>query len=284
MTKVVNKDMLVECLEAAQILQLILKHDTDLIDFDRHWKKNPTFRMGVLNELGLYHETIELGKELEFHENDSEMLYHFGGAYIHLKQFARCLEMHERIKSLVIVKDSSHKIAHNELFCLYSLGQFELVKLKTDALLKTDLKDDMWENFLILNAYCSLDLEEYHNCLRTVRNWWKKFPLNSIKINKVYFYQGLLHIMFFIKTALLGVDRLEQSFHWALEGMNLVDLLELTDYHYFFDDAINFHKINPTVEVFDFSERPTPVQTTSFISIKGKRCYKLELPAEDADK
>jgi len=282
MTKVVNKHMLVECLQTADILQLILKNKEYLMLFDHHWKKSPTFQMAILNQLGLYHETIELGENLVFHENDSEMLHHFGAAYIRLKQFHNCLKTHERIKSLVDINDKNHKIAYNELFCYYSLGQTNLVRLKTDALLKMDLTEDVWHGFLILNAQCNLEASEYRQCLRAVREWRKKFSKDDVKINMTSYQKTFLQIMFIVTTALVGLSRVEQSFHWALEGRNLLDLIDAIDYYYLFDDTISFHRLQPTVEVFDYKERPTPIHTMSFISTSGQRClcFKLDLPGD----
>ena len=272
LTKIVSINTFVDCLQTAFLLQLLLiDEDLELNAFDSYYHRNiTTIQMDVLNSLGLYHDTIRLGENTVLHQNDWQVIYHLGRAYMSLALYDRCLEMHQRMQSCVALNNPM--IVYNELACLMeNPDKHILVAEKIDDLLKSSSRAEAVDGFLRLKTLNDLRLSRFQESLSASRDLLKRFKNMKHYVEKKFHYRevyaGYIRNIAF---ALMGLKKDEQSLHWALEGRNLLDIVETSANNYdWFIHIISFHQIQPTMLVPDFSERPSPIKTRCFTTTTG---------------
>ena len=231
LTKIVSANGLSSFLATCFVLQEMLKQNSPIEEFDEMLEtKKYSSKMFMLNFLGMYEETIRVSEEyLEDHGTSRAdialVLDHLGDAYIRMKQFEKYLEFLKQYKSQITQDPEMNrpysKIKYNELSCLFSLGQYDVVNVEVEAALKSNLRKDELLNFLYLNGLVKCRFLMYHEALSSFRdllNHYQQSKLWSKDIQRAL-------IMQFASVCLISNGHKQQGLHLAREGLNFVEMI-----------------------------------------------------------
>ena len=261
LTKYVNQSWLIESLVTSCNLQQVLQKNIGVLFFEVHLVAVKTFlRLAIMLSFGLHDDVIKIGESLLNGEKQSNAFDCYGlnvfcHAYIQTRQYKKCLEVIQRLRSnlpkqfdtaYVKVDPQTQKpvetvrqsrqtpevSAAMELFfylmeseCLFYLGHYSVTLKLTDALLKLKLDPLKMIKCLQYNSKSKINLKKYREALSAIRDLIKLYRRES------FLKRGTMdpNIWRDVSLCLLQIGRRHQGLHWAREGLNYCDKIQAVD-------------------------------------------------------
>ena len=246
LTRAVSRGCLIKCLATADSLQLVMKKDDAIGEFNGILNAfDFTAQLRFFYFLGLYKEGITVGErhlanQTVLSENDIVGYFHLSSMYVNEALHDKCIALNRQVRDQLQTeskfKDLHVAFSMNDILCWLDLGQFQQVMRETDALLKTTLNPKTLFDCLFYNGLSKMNLQKYREALSAFRDMQRlddnsKTPDNS-------FTQAFIHL---VSTCLIRIGRIRQGVHMAREGWNFTTANQLPEYASLFAGIIDQH-------------------------------------------
>ena len=305
--QVVERDSLVKCLATSLILQEVMSNYLTNHNISVGEGLNLAFQdlqicyeLYFLNRFCCEEEAVRRGRE--FLENlrpkndfvlnlgEEEPMEHlpFGNEYvrnlvlsrvcdglIRKGRYTECLKVCKKFKelNLPVSAKTQLNVYSFQLYCNLYLNNCQLVKDKTDTLLKQNLPIKQSEFFLILsiNSSSNFMLKNYNDALISLKKAYRSKNLSLQKSWNMAEFHKLPLQLEIISVSLIELGRTQQGLHWALEALNYLEKLGAhTDLQAMFVRIVKLQQ--RCVEYFQM-DRPAPILFNTYFGIHEAVVY-----------